>query len=395
MTRTYETTIAIVFSLIAIIILASGASSLGIGAFESTDFIFEPNKKVDITVVISNSLDSYLPIVTYVEGETSEYFTLHGEPNAVLSPRGSTQFTYTLTMPEKFDTPGEHNAFIFASELPPEEVGGMAGIIRIGRKVFIRVPYPGKYVDITEFNIYNPNINQKVDFSIKTINRGSIDIENVYADIDIYDAGDKLIDSVITNSLRGVPGQEIEIKTDWLAVTKPGRHKAIATVNYDGETVAKEKIFNIGSPSIKITDIISNPIQNGSVGKIEIGLESEWNLRIDDVFVNLIVKKDNGEKIADLKSETINIEPWSKPRLNIFWDTNGVGTGNYTGTVAVYYLNETETAETVISIVPLSANINMYINYLAVFVVVLAVVVGVLAVRRRRGPRGYYIKSFK
>ncbi len=378
--------------LFIVLFSASNIHALGIGARGDTHFQFEPGKKVDITVVVSNSLKSPLPITTFVEGEIAPYFTSHDNPNVTLGPRGIAQFTYTLTMPSKFDTPGEHTAFIYARQVPPKDVGGVAGIIQIGTKIFIHVPYPGKYVD-AKLHVYNPNVNQKVIFKITAINRGSLNIENLYADIDIYDANDNLVDTVTTNSLRAVPNNEVSIEASWFANSKPGKYTAKATVYYDGDTAKTERVFYLGAPSIKITEIESDPIQNGSVGKIGLHLASEWNLRIDNVFAELVITK-KGETVATLRSATINVEPWSKPQLNIFWDTTGINIGNYTGKVTLYYLEKTETKDVVLTIVPLSANISVYLPYLVIFGIVIALIIGVLIFSKRRDRSPYYMRSF-
>jgi len=394
---------ALVIAMILIIQLSYYGAALGAGPTE-IEVSFEPNKEMDINIHAVNSESYNFPVITYTDGELSEYLTLLGPSEVVLGPRGTDDgvytFNYKLHLPDKLDAPGKHEGIIYVSQKPPEgSFGGVAAIIRVASRVIVYIPYPGKFIE-AKLNTMDKNLRtgQNLLFSIDVINRGSLKIDNVYGIIDIYDSSKKLISSLRTNSSSVEAGEEAILVSRWLADEKPGKYTAYAKVYFDGNMTddINDMYFILGSPSIDILSIKANPIENNTVGKIIVEIKSKWNSPIEDVYATIDVIEKDGKIIKSAKSESATLTPWGVKSLPIFLETEGIGIGNYTGIVHVNFFDKNKTAETVISIVP-AKSYNMSIIVFAIAGVLIIMLVAFVIVRKRKG--GYrsdgYIKSFK
>jgi len=59
--------------------------------------------------------------------------------------------------------------------------GVVGGVTGVEVTLFIRKPYPGKYLELEKFEANNAEINEKVNFLIEVINRGKEKINNAFA----------------------------------------------------------------------------------------------------------------------------------------------------------------------------------------------------------------------
>lgn len=381
----------------ALVFKAASSDALGMGTLGSKEFEFVPGKEVDISVLVTNSVNAAFPIKVYPSGEIAEYLTLKNEENEiVLGSKGSARFDFKLKMPMSFDKPGEHSAFIFAEQIPPEDAGGMIGIIRIGNKIIIHVPYPGKYID-SWLSVENTRVKQDVTFSIEVNHRGSELINDIYADVHVFDEKDEKIATVRTNNMILQSDTTDILEGVWYADVKPGKYKVIADIYYDGETKkTNDYNFNLGSPSIKITEIINDTIVNGTVAKIPVKVKSEWNIKINDVFAELKIFDESGNEIETIKSETINIGPWAIHTFNLFWDTRNANVGEYKASVDIHYLEEKEHRDFSLVIEPVQGFYSeASLIYIIVAVIVLALMTFTIIRRRGRSSGGgYYTSSF-
>jgi len=330
-----------IFLFIFFHIFTINVKSLGI-AVSQKNFDFIPNHEfvVDVNVICENR-EMYVDV--YAIGELSEYITFNEPTKSIkLMPNEIRRFTFTLKLPEKFEKPGPHKAVIYALEAPPPEYpGAISARVQVGIPITVNVPYPGKYVEIENIGIENPASNQNVRFSVFASSLGEDNISNAKILIQISDADNKSIATLESDSKPMKSRSKETFYLTWFANVNPGPYKVSAKVIYDGiESNKFEKNFNIGAPSIKILELISEPIISGTIGKITAKVKSEWNEKISNVYLEL---KING--VTTLTSPTVSVEPWEEKNIDVFWDTSGVEPKEYEALAILHYLGKTEEKE--------------------------------------------------
>jgi hypothetical protein len=182
-----------------------------------------------------------------------------------------------------------------------------------------------------------------------------------------------------------VPSREnTDFSATWeTAGMKEGIYTARASFDYGGEEPAvSEKDFRVGDVLIKIVNIVNNDTEEGGISRFNIEIESFWNSPITGVYATLSVKEKNGNSLGDSKSPSVDIMPWSKQKLEIFWDTAGKKAGVYDATITVFYANKTveKTIETRI-VAPQKADYLIYTIIIAI--VAIAGAAAAIMLRRR------------
>lgn len=141
----------------------------------------------------------------------------------------------------------------------------------------------------------------------------------------------------------------------------------------------------IGAPSIKIANITADPIPKGSIGKILTTLQSQWNLRIDGVYLEMEIRDAGGNLVTNppIKSATINVDPWSVPVIATYLDTTNMEEGEYTAKATLHYLDKTEEKSLVVKVV--EAPVISMEMILVIVVIILAIILAFLIYSRRKG----------
>ena len=136
-----------------------------------------------------------------------------------------------------------------------------------------------------------------------------------------------------------MPAETVQLRSYWQTKdAKPGYYKAYANIDYDGEQPAYvETGVRLGDIFLKITNVTWT--LNSSIAKLFIDIESNWNQKITDVYAELIIKNEDNE-IANIKTSSINLEPWGKDQLIGFWEKEGLSAGKYDIEIFVYYYDK-------------------------------------------------------
>ena len=128
----------------------------------------------------------------------------------------------------------------------------------------------------------------------------------------------------------------------WKADVAPGTYQVKAVVYYDGETKALERSFYIGEFLLKPLDISVNSFQLGGVAKFNILVENIGNQEAREAYSMMLLEEgEAGKSIANIRSEPIIIEVFSKEEMISYWDTEGIEKGIYSGKLVLGYENKT------------------------------------------------------
>ncbi len=320
-----------------------------------------------------------------VEGELSDYMELLTPEEITVYANSPSAYRFRIKLPEKFDVPGTHVGYVFASE-HVDAVSGMAiARVKVGTTIWVHVPYPGKYAEM-KMDIENPKVRENVLFKVTVTNRGKENISMANCEVEIVDLENKTVARLQAE------GRPIEItKTEifqvsWFSDASPGLYKAKARVFYDGETAATEREFNLGAPLIKITNVSAKAIENGTIGKIFTQIRSFWNEEIADVYAELRIRDEKGDVIASDKSQNVVASPFAVMTVTNYWDTTeGAEPGDYKAQVILHYLDKNDTAEVDIEVVSKPGfTLGVEMMLIIAAVIIAAVIVAIALLRRKK-----------
>lgn len=348
---------------------------------------FKPNLKETFTYQVFNNENKNMDVEMYVKGDLEDYVTL-STTSSTFSPGESKTFTYEINLPSELEKPGTYDTRIGALEVlsttggQGATVGARAGV---ELQLWIRVPYPGKYMEIS-LEAPDAKVGEPVQFTITLSNLGKEDI-SAKASIELYDSNNLKFATLSIGEIYVETAATKELYKEWeTGNIKPGTYHAVATVTYNGKSAKDEKDFRIGDLLIKIIDVYADNILQGTIGKINIEIESSWNEDISDVYAEIKVA---GETI---KSETINIGPWERRIINAYWDTKASDIRDYDASAIVHYSGKTISKEFTLHVVDAeglrsglaSAAITTTLPWIALIIVLASLLLYVYK-RKKRG----------
>lgn len=350
--------------LLMMLVSVSSVSALGILPAR-TSLYQEGTKQLsgDFTIVPSTA-DPVL-IDLSVEGELEDHVTLSFDKKEV---QGSVKLEFSLDPPLNLK-PGNHVAKILVKELPIG-AGTVSAMPAVYHTINMFTPYPDRYLE-TDFLIIDNNIHM-LKFTTIMLNRGTLDIEGIDAEINIYYGDEKVAtlykavagiqdydivygytvpgnvdDRVLSLSrkLFSVPmGQSREMQLSMKKFEfKTGEYIIESVVRYDKEELVTEKSIKIGQEEIYIYPETEIAYFN-EISKIDLSVGSNWNKELENVALSASVWQDD-EMIADLDSDqnkdNVDIKPFKNASAYVYWDATGLGLGEYTIKVKAQYENLT------------------------------------------------------
>lgn len=310
-----------------------------------TTINFQPNLEREIEFTILNNENKDFKAAIYVRGDLSEYITLEKTEIEFEKNEKSKKASYTIRLPESFKEPGLHKADIIIREIKstnqeePIAIGTMVGVIS---QIYVYVPYPGKYL-IAKLDIVKGKVEKYAQFYIPLINFGKENINNAKAEITIKEPSGKIVDKIYTNE-KPVPAQgraELSAKLD-ITNYGAGIYMAIATVTYDGKTTTAENVFFIKDFFLIPLDISVRDFKLGEIAEFNILVENIGNIDIKDAFSIMLLDDLDGNSVANIKSESIDIKAKEKKEMHAYWETKNIKEGEYLGKLILGYESKTD-----------------------------------------------------
>lgn len=334
----------IVFSFILIILLSSFAVSrngLGISP-PKIEFIYTGQEIIEGEFKILPMGEKNLKIDAIMDLASYVYFENHSTELRV-HLTGDTTFKFYMELPGDIK-PGDYKTLIAAEQFfkPGEgrESGFSSAIPAIGMVIVTRVPNQGKFL---EANLVVPGrikVGDTASFAIEMLNLGTEDLTNLETEIVIRDPREDVIARKKTTKIGLLkPAQKGTITATWKTDGQSsGFYSAEAAIDYKGKFPLKlKKDFRIGDVYIEIVNVSTNLEE--SVAIINIDIASHWNDAINDVYAELIIKKDD-QIIDEIKTSSVNLGPWGKDRLIAFWERKSLAPGDYDIEIYVYYFDK-------------------------------------------------------
>jgi hypothetical protein len=313
---------------ILMLLFAPGVFALGVSPGRTT-LDFSPNLEKEISFSVTNTENKDMGIAFTVEGDLADFVTLSSKVERFSADEGSKEFSYIVNLPRGL-SPGLHEADIITTEVPAEGVSADTTIrasVSVVTQLRVYVPYPGKYVDVN-FDVVNEEESGLIKFYLPLISRGDEEITSVKGVIGIYKESE-LVDSLETNELSLSAGEKKEILAVWNPDIAPGKYRAVAKIDYDGEKKEIEKEFNVGKENLEVLGVSVNDFKLGDVARIKIIVQNKLSDTIEKATANMEIKDSGAKEIAKLKSEDYEIPPLRNSEMVLYWDTENLEAGEY------------------------------------------------------------------
>ncbi|MFH1452099.1 MAG: hypothetical protein ABIF88_02920 [archaeon] len=325
-----EKKLFLTFVLLLIFLQLVSAGSVGINPANFEREYFEPNMERTYKVNLYSSNNTQ-KIKLFLEGDLAEFASADQE-NFI----GPGSPTITLKLPASLSKAGPNTLFIGAIEDKEDVSGSFESRAAVRVPIIIFVPYPGVYLE-SEFTILDINIGEESNYSIKLDNLGTESL-TINSDIKIYekenltkvilteDVGENFLKSKESKNLHG------PVKT---ANLPPGNYIAVATIKYSNKTDTINRTLRVGHFSVEIEDY-EHTFERGKINPFSIIIKSEWNSMMKNVYTKITVT-DNGKIVDEIKTPSIDLNPWERATLSGFFDATDLISGRYLANIVVYY----------------------------------------------------------
>ncbi|MFH0936578.1 MAG: hypothetical protein V1815_02790 [Candidatus Woesearchaeota archaeon] len=295
----------------------------------------EPNLKRDFiaTVLSTSSKDIYVNVFT--QGPLKDYIKLK-ENNIKLPKLGSADIHFSLELPQKLNLePGKQYNYVMVEESSSVNGIGKFNIMTsVGLTLLVFIPYPGKFLEITNLKIPNIKESETLPIEIEVTSRGNETINQIEAILEIYKDNTKL-DTLYLDKITNLKsGEKAKFTTE--ANTKdykPGTYNIKLTLLYDSNKLELERNFEIGTLLIEITNYTKKHYKD-EVSKFIIVAKSYWNDPIDNVYAEILINN------TKFKSAFDRINPFEESGFLIYLDTHNFELGYYNVNMTIYYANK-------------------------------------------------------
>jgi hypothetical protein len=295
-----------------------------------------------------------------VDGELAKYVKIDKK-----TLKGEGVVIALVDLPEKVETPGINIIRIRAKDIVKESEGvgislSVAGLIRI------RVPYPGKYVEL-DYKVFNANQGEDVNFELIAYSRGE---EDVYATVymDIYDSNNVLIERINLGNrlIKSKESQDFSGKIQTKNYVA-GDYNASVIVEYGGENPAvSSKVFRLGRLFVDVSNY-TREVERGKINRFEIEGESFWNEEIENLYAEVKIL----DYDIDFRTPSVALSPWGKRTMIGHFDTSEIEENKFKANITLYYYNESTSK---IVDVRFKKEVN-YLLYVGIGVAVLVILV--------------------
>ncbi len=368
------------------LVILSTASASGYALYPaSTNVPYNPGQTYELSFHISGNF-GYEVVNVVKDGAFADYIEL--EQDKLTITNAGADLKFRLTVPEVSE-PGEYETYVGVEQLPPVSLYGrpsVLALVKVMGVIRMTVPCNGECVKLELF-AKDVEVGQKAYFQLKLTNTGNQTISNAGGDLRI---GDTYI--LPLTGISNIAAGQTQIMYAELDTTNasPGRYKANALVNFDGNTKSVSTDFKIGKFELKITGINAPDVIQNQTAQINILLSSVWNEPVSGVFAEVFVLDASGAKISQSITPSATIDSWSDAALVSYWDTKNVPLGNYTVRANVHYADQIVSGEGKINVVAAKPGLvenTPMTTTIAIVLLIMMLVLFALVVRKKQKRR--------
>ena len=320
----------IIWILVLLIVISS---TLGLGirpAKTSIDSGVDSNYSKTFWVL--NGESRHFSMEIDVEGELRDYVMLHTSELQFTPEDDSLPVRFSINLPSELP-PGTSNAKVVIEEIRGNSGGGFGSRIVMKHKIVVQGPYPEKFIE------------SKINF-----NDGDDHIELVS---EIENKGTKSLDKIQTTFYVNNKDLEQVVKTDEISLaTKEnkvlktkiskdnfdqGEYEVRAITKFEDQQIEVYKKLSVGKPEVEIT-YFTNFFKANSINEYTMDLLNKWNQKIDNVYVEVDVKR-NDEIVDSFRTRSVGIGSLLSETIEDYFDASTIDVGGYSFDMVVHFWN--------------------------------------------------------
>lgn len=288
-------------------------------------------------VVNNDYLESELKI--YVTGEMADYINLNVDKLTFRDDHDALEIQFNVSLPEEVP-PGQSVAVIIVEEELGANIGStIASKLVLKHKVYIIGEYPDKYVK-TKLNFHE----MEDDFEIvaEVENLGKKEISDIKTTFYVNDQKQTL--ETLETVSESLAKKENKLLTAKISKNQleNGEFEVLAKVEFDGQVQEVVKNLIYGEPEIEVS-YFNDYFIMGAINPYTLELLNKWNQKIENVFVDVVVKKvlanESYEKVADFRTVPTEISAFQREVISGYFDTTERDEGNYVFSMVVNFWN--------------------------------------------------------
>lgn len=270
----------------------------------------------------------------YLEGEMAEYVTLKTNTLTFRSDDEAKAVEFEVHLPEQVP-PGESTAVIVVEEkLRGNDPKVISSKVVLKHKIRISGPYPDKFIE-AKLNFHESD--EEIEFVSEVTNLGKEDIDKIQT---IFYVNDKQQEEhsleTVEESLDRQENKLLKAKID-KDVFERGEFEVSAVTKYDDQQIEVLKMLMVGKPDIDVTYFDKYFIAH-KVNEYTMELLNNWNKKMENVFVDVLVMKDN-QQIDEFRTKSLDIEGLLREKIKDYYDARERGEGSYRFDLEVNFWN--------------------------------------------------------
>jgi hypothetical protein len=295
----------------------------------------EPNLNKEFQATVLSTSGKDINVHVFTEGVLKDYIKLK-EDNVKLPKFGSVDIHFSLELPPKLNLePGKQYGYVMVEEGTPASGSGKFQVrTSVGLTILMFIPYPGKYIEITKFDVPNIKENENLPIEIEIVSRGNETINQIDTTLEVYKDNirlDTLYLDKITNLGSGKKSYfSTEVNTKNY---QPGTYNVKLRFLYDNNKLEAERDFKIGTLYLEIINYTKKHYKD-EISKFAVKAKSYWNDPIDNVYAEVIINN------SKFKSAPDRINPFEESSFFVYFDTHNFELGYYNANMTVYYANK-------------------------------------------------------
>jgi hypothetical protein len=333
--KKYFITISIVLSLLIFLISIFQVHALGIMPSKKIIDYDDVISEYPVTSRVINNEGRDVAVKITAGGELSKYITIAEPLIYISSEEPESEFTYTINLPPGLE-PGTKTIDITISEtsLGINDANSIGGLLTVTQQLQIIVPYNGKYVE-GYISTYPTEEDNKISAIINIMNRGTENIESLRGTIKVIDTQNNVAYQKELSEYQNLGVKQAFKIEEPIIIDKPGSYKLIYDVTYDSKELTLNKDFSIGKYNLSVTGANVDNFKLGTIAKFNIGVASEWNSPIGEVYAEITISDSNGTIISRVKTDktTINM---NNNEISAYWDTANIKSGEYLLSIIIH-----------------------------------------------------------
>jgi len=315
-----------------LIYLVSNVSAVGISPVKRI-YDYKPGLEdtLEFQAISNSGVPGYVDIT--LEGDLAKYGEVIND-SAFLQNGERHKFLVHFKLPDSGleDLVGKQTLWIRVEERPPDSASTTIAVTTAVRGVIVvNFPYPGKYLDISSFNIENVKEGENTAVKFGVVSRGS-ETTIFTTSLSLYDPTgqtiyEKNFDAKILEADQEYSGNAL-LDTK---LFKPGAYSAKLFLKYEDEEKTAETTFLVGEKNISIDAFLPQILSYGKINEVTISAKSLWN----DAFSKVFAVIEIANKSAT--TPTKGLQPFGSTNLVQFIDTSELDEGLYDADVTVYF----------------------------------------------------------